>query len=627
MLLNSANTRQATILWLGAALLITSVLGASAAHGQEKPASIEELRAAIQAELDNVGYGSVGIALVSREGTIWADGIGIADPQNGRQADANTYWRVGSISKSFVGLAALILEERGNLSLTDAVSELAPQVEVRNRWEDRDPVRLVHLLEHTAALDDLHYKDFASNDPTPLSLLQGLEHARDSLYCRWPPGQHFSYSNVGPALGAYIVQEVDGRLFEDFIADEILKPLQMTGAGMLLTDGIAGSLAAGFASTGDQVDYRHIVARPSGAMNATPAQMANFVRMLLNRGELDGRRIVSPESIARMERSETTLSAALLPDRGYGLGNFEDFEDGFAFRGHNGGMPGYSAWYGYLPDHGLGYCLMASLSGGRFTSRIRDLVTGFLVRDIERPARDSAVEKNGEIDQWTGYYRPVAVRHESTRYIQRLVGVLRVQQAEDHLLVGVSGRETTYRPVGDRVFSRGSRPAPTLALVQDSEGTRYVQGEVGSLRQVSAAVVWFERIVAGVVGLLLVSSPLGALIWIPLALSGRGKREAVAVQSWPLLAVTAIVIASVAFVSVAGGADRLGKPSLLGVGFVGLSWAFVFFAVQGLRCGLRSEAQHVGRFARLHAIAVSLACLVAAAYLLRFRAIGFPTWW
>lgn len=622
-----AKTRLAGLRWLGAALLIASLSTVSVAQEQEKPSSIEELRAAVQAELDSVGYGSVGIALVSREGTIWADGIGIADPENGRQADANTYWRLGSISKSFVGLSALILEERGKLRLTDIVSQLAPRVEIPNRWDDQDPVRLVHLLEHTAALDELHFKDFASNDLTPLSLLQGLEHARDSLYCRWPPGQHFSYSNVGPALGAYIVQEVDGRLFEDFIADEILAPLQMTGAGMLLTDAIEGSLAAGFASTGEQVDYRHILVRPSGAMNATPAQMANFVRMLLNRGELDGRRIVSPESIARMERSETTLSAALLPDRSYGLGNFEDFEDGFAFRGHNGGMPGYSAWYGYLPDHGLGYCLMVSLSGGRFTSRIRDLVTEYLVRDIERPGRDSAVEMNREIDQWVGYYRPGTVRNESTRYIQRLVGVLRVQRAEDRLLVGVSGREIRYRPVGDRVFSRGSRPAPTLALIEDSEGTRYVQGEVGSLRQVSATAVWFERIVAGIIGLLLVSSPLGALIWIPLTLSGRGKREAVAVRSWPLLAVTAIVIVSVAFVSVAGDVDRLGKPSLLGIGFVGLSWAFVFFAAQGLRCGLRSEARHVGRFARRHAIAVSLACLVAAAYLLRFRAIGFPPWW
>ena len=623
----SAKTRRARILWLGVVLSTKSVLTVSPAQAHEKPSSIGELRAAIQSELDDVGHGSVGIALVSRDGTIWADGIGIADPQNGRLADANTYWRVGSISKSFVGLSALILQERGKLKLTDTVSELASQVGVRNRWGDRYPVRLAHLLEHTAALDELHSKDFASNDPAPLSLLQGLEHARDSLYCRWPPGQHFSYSNIGPALGAYIVQEVDGRLFEDFVADEILEPLQMTGAGMLLTDAIEGSLAAGFTSTGEQVDYRHILVRPSGAMNATPAQMANFIRMLLNRGELDGRRIVSPESIARMERSETSLSAALFPDRGYGLGNFEFFEDGFVFRGHNGGLPGYSAWYGYLPDHGLGYCLMASVSGGRFTSRIRDLVTEYIVRDIERPARDAEVEMNREIDQWIGYYRPVTVRHESTRYIQKLVGVLRMQVTEDRLLFGASGQEIAYRPGGDRVFIRESRPAATLALIEDSEGSRYAHSEVGSFRQVSAAVVWFERIVASVVGVLLVSSPLGALKWIPLMLSGRGKREAVAVRSWPLLAVTAIAIASVAFASVAGDADRLGKPSLIGVGFVGLSWAFVVLAAQGLQCGLRSEAQHVGRFARLHAIGVSAACLVTAAYLLRYRAIGFPPWW
>ena len=63
----------------------------------------------------------------------------------------------------------------------------------------------------------------------------------------------------------------------------------MTGAGLLLTDDLEVRMATGYNAEGMRVPYQHIVVRPSGALSATPRQMANFVRMLLNRGSFDGR--------------------------------------------------------------------------------------------------------------------------------------------------------------------------------------------------------------------------------------------------------------------------------------------------------------------------------------------------
>lgn len=78
-------------------LILTASL-LSAASGPVKPSTLEELRAAIQAELDEVGQGSIGVALVSKDAAIWASGIAMADPSTRRKADENTYWRRGSIS-------------------------------------------------------------------------------------------------------------------------------------------------------------------------------------------------------------------------------------------------------------------------------------------------------------------------------------------------------------------------------------------------------------------------------------------------------------------------------------------------------------------------------------------------
>ena len=602
----------------------------SAASDPVRPSTLEELRAAIQGALDEVGQGSIGVALVSKDRTIWAAGIGMADPNTYREADENTYWRLGSITKSFVGLAALVLQERGMLRLTDTVAELTPEIGIRNRWDTETPVRVAHLLEHTAGFDDLRYKDYASNDPTPLSLRQGIDHIRGSLYSRWPPGLHLSYSNAGPAVAAYIVQELDGRPFEEFLKHEILEPLEMTGAGLLRTDDLEARLAAGYDAEEMRVPYQHIVVRPSGALSATPRQMANFVRMLLNRGSLDGRRLVSPDSIARMERSETTLSARLQP--GYGLGNFPSSEHGFIFRGHNGGMPGYHARYAYLPDQGLGYCVMVAVSNNRLVSRVDDLVSEYLVRDLARPSAPVAAEMAPDIDQWTGYYRPATSRSQSMRYVERLVGVARVTRADSILIVNTGGQLIEFHPVSKRVFRHKLRPATTLALVEGPDGTKYVQGEIGSLRMVPGMVVWFERLGAGITALLMVSSLLWAIVWLPLKLGGKLRGRPITARVWPLLAVMALSIAIAVWIGSTGGGefakvvDQLGRPTPAAIGFVVLSWIFVLLALQGLVCSLRSSPERTGRFARIHSIAVSAACLVAAAYLLYFQAIGFPTW-
>ena len=611
-------------------LMLTASL-LSAAPDPVKPSTLDELRAAIQRELDEVGQGSIGVALVSKDETIWAAGIGMADPNTRREADENTYWRLGSITKSFVGLAALILQERGMLELTDTVAELAPEIGIRNGWDSEAPVRLVHLLEHTAGFDDLRYKDYASDDPTPLPLRQGIDHIRGSLYCRWPPGLHFSYSNAGPAAAAYVMQELDGRPFEEFLKREILEPLEMTGAGLLLTDDLQARLATGYNAEGIRVPYQHIVVRPSGALSATPRQMANFVRMLLNRGRFAGRQLVSPDSIARMERSETTLSAHLQP--GYGLGNFPSSEHGFLFRGHNGSMPGYHARYAYSPDQGLGYCLMVAVSNSKLVRRADDLVSEYLVRNIDKPNAAVFTELASDIDEWTGYYRPVTSRNQSMRFVERLTGIARVSRAENVLTVSMHGQAIEFHPISKRVFRHKLRPATTLALIEGPDGTKYVQGEIGSLRMVPGAVVWFERLVAGIAALLMVSSPLWAVAWLPLKLAGKFKERLVAARVWPLLALMAFSMAIAVWIGstewgdFARVVDQLGRPTLAAVSFVVLSWIFVLLALQGLISSLRSSPERTGRFARIHSIAVSTACLAAAAYLLYFRAIGFPTWW
>jgi len=85
---------------------------------------------------------------------IWAGGVGRADLATGKIADADTMFRIASITKCFVGLAVMKLKEQGKISLDARVSDIAPEIPIVNPWEKTNPVTVAELLEHTGGLHD-----------------------------------------------------------------------------------------------------------------------------------------------------------------------------------------------------------------------------------------------------------------------------------------------------------------------------------------------------------------------------------------------------------------------------------------------------------------------------------------
>jgi len=106
--------------------------------------------------LDETKSPGVGVALVTKDDLFWVAGLGKADLDAGEDLDTDTHFRIGSISKTFISLSVLKLQEQGLLNLEDGVRELVPEIEFTNPFEETEPVRLIHLLKHTAGFDDIH---------------------------------------------------------------------------------------------------------------------------------------------------------------------------------------------------------------------------------------------------------------------------------------------------------------------------------------------------------------------------------------------------------------------------------------------------------------------------------------
>jgi CubicO group peptidase (beta-lactamase class C family) len=200
--------------------------------------SIEELKTTVSAILKKYKVPGVGIALVTRDSVVWTGGVGKADLAMNRDVTADTMFRVGSITKGFVALSALQLAERGKLNLDEKVADVAPEIPVVNPWEATNPVTLAHLLEHTAGFDDFslaEFYDFDSSPENPRQLLWTLTHFRGPEHVRWMPGSRMSYSNPGYGLAGYIVEKTAGVPLEDYMAQNILRPLGMARSDMRLT--------------------------------------------------------------------------------------------------------------------------------------------------------------------------------------------------------------------------------------------------------------------------------------------------------------------------------------------------------------------------------------------------------
>jgi CubicO group peptidase (beta-lactamase class C family) len=170
------------------------------------------------------------VVLLKGQGAAWSAGIGLADVAEGRPATPTTLFRIGSVSKMFVALSVLKLVEEGKLSLETPVRSLVPEISFTNRWEATDPVRVVHLLEHTTGWDDGQVKALAEVGPDPVTPAEGLALVWASRVSRWRPGTYFAYCNAGPTVAAAIIEKLTGKRFEDYVKETFFDRLGMSTA-------------------------------------------------------------------------------------------------------------------------------------------------------------------------------------------------------------------------------------------------------------------------------------------------------------------------------------------------------------------------------------------------------------
>jgi CubicO group peptidase (beta-lactamase class C family) len=617
------------LLFLLVALLIFSGPLLAAAE-DDWPKTIPVLQAAIEIVLKQTRTPGAAIAIVSRDKVEWASGVGKADVAANQPVTADTLFRIGSVSKSFAALAALQLQEEGKLKLTDTVRQWVPDVAFVNPWEATDPLRLVHLMEHTSGFDDVHLREYALNDPTPIALKDALAFGASSRVCRWPPGSRMAYCNSGPAVLAAVIEKVTGERFEDYVQEHFFNPLHMDTASYFYTPAVQQRLTKLYHSDGvTPYPYWNISYRPAGSINASARDMANYVRFYLQRGSLDGTQLVQAASIERMETPESLPSAKLGKVAGYGLYNYATLEGPFVFHGHNGGVMGGLTEMAYLPDYGRGYVIMINSGNGKALTRIGKLVRQYVIRGLTPPPLPPVVSVPAELlRHYAGYYQGISPRMQMFYALERLLNIKRLVFTTNGLTITtLGGHHDRDVPTAERLFRAEYHSAATLALLPDAEGEILIENGSGTFKQVSALRVWGQCVGFGAMGLLMLSSPLFALVWGARKLLGKLHNAGpLSVRVMPLLSTLSMGAFLGLFYFNREDLWTLGVCSWVTIGIMLLSLAFALTAAASLYVVYRERSAAMNRVAYWHSVLVAVAVAADAIYLGYWGLIGLRLW-
>ena len=292
------------------------------------------------------------LALTDREHLLRVSTYGFADPAARAPVTPETVFAIASIGKSFTSIALLQEHEAGRLDLHAPVTRYLPWFAVQSGYE---PITIHHLMSHTAGI--IRGTDFA---PAPYYEVYALRDTETGS----PPGQHFHYSNVGYKALGIVLEEISGQPYGDLLQARILDPLGMTASAPASTHALRRLMAVGHEPLYDDrpVDYRLPFAPApwleyragDGSPASTPADMASYVRMLLNRGQGPAGRVLSEESFALLTQpiADTGFGSAYA----YGLG-IEEI-DTHRCLAHSGGHVGYSSRILADMDEGIGVAIL-----------------------------------------------------------------------------------------------------------------------------------------------------------------------------------------------------------------------------------------------------------------------------
>ncbi|HEY3899850.1 MAG TPA: serine hydrolase domain-containing protein [Chthoniobacter sp.] len=358
-----------------AALVAALPLCSSRVLAQDKaPKSIS---AALQPFVDSHILAGAVTIVASRDKVLDVSNVGYADVAAKKAMTPDALFWIASMSKPITSAALMMLVDEGKIKVDDPVEKYLPEFRGQMAIAEKDanhillrkpkhPILVRNILSHTSGLDGHSPIETPTLDLFPLETRVRSYAAMPLLF---EPDTRYQYSNEGINTAGRIIEVVSGKKYEDFLNERLFKPLGMKDTTFWPDSAQIARIAKSYKGNKDKSDieetpvsqlryplddHQNRFAMPAGGLFSTAADIARFGQMLLNGGQLDGKRYLTEAAVKQMTSKQT-------PDgvkNNYGFGYAVD---GPAF-GHGGA---YSTHFSVDTKFGLVLVFMVQNAGWR----------------------------------------------------------------------------------------------------------------------------------------------------------------------------------------------------------------------------------------------------------------------
>ena len=482
----------------------------------------------------------VTVSVVQNGQVVLKKGYGFArlDPATPVDPD-RTLFRIASISKTFTWIAVMKEVEAHAMRLDAPINLYLPEkLQVRDKHSVLgvfgrsidQPVLVRDLMNHTAGFEDRVlgqlFEDKARR-VRPLEIYLKQERPRRVR----DPGVLSSYSNYGAALAGEAASYVARKPYESLIESEITGPLRLDhttfrepyesreGLPAPMPPALAGNVSEGYRWAGGVFHPRPFEfvsqSAPSGAGSSTAGDMARYMTMILNGGQLDGATVYGPDTAAGFRRTSFTNAPGL---EGWDNGFLEfPLPGGYRGLGHDGATLSFFSKMVLVPDLNLGvFVAVNTESGDAFVQTFPgEMVGRFYAPPMNLP-RPGSPEVAHQADVYAGTYVTARRAYGGLeKFVDLLIGSSQVGVTRDgHVIVSRSGvASEAFAPDGPEGHFRAvTGQAPLVFDIKNGRADRWMMA--GSIVYVRAGLWSTVGLLASLAGLtgLVCLGVLGAIV-------------------------------------------------------------------------------------------------------------------
>jgi CubicO group peptidase (beta-lactamase class C family) len=329
------------------------------------------------------------IAVVKDDEVVLTKGFGNASVEKETPVTPETIFAIGSSTKAFTSTLVGMLVDEGKMDWDAPVTEYLPYFQMNvDSDNESDESTLRDVLSHRTGFTRMGLLIASGQIPIEEVLLDAT---KAEPYV--PFREKWYYSNVMYMSAGVATGKADGTDWDTLVTERIFEPLGMNSTTTSVTQAEKDSrLASGYLWDEDLQAYEYRPMRnvdnigPSGSINSNVIDMAQWLRLQLNRGEYEGRRLISEENL-----SETwTTQIDITENVGYGMGWMIREWEGQPVIEHGGNVDGFSAQVAMLPESNLGFVLLTNASVSPLPSLAMNMVWDTLLG--EEPADDGSTE-------------------------------------------------------------------------------------------------------------------------------------------------------------------------------------------------------------------------------------------